>query len=131
MKIEFFTIDAPSENETTVEGALTSYKVNKFLNENGILPVGISAEFNELSGKVLLSLAYKESKPLLRTLANLFKKDEYEVRFESLCEYKENAHTKYIQLQLENAINFNTHLTISHGIFVEHGIAKVVFLEHK
>lgn len=131
MKIEFFTIDAP-HNETTVEGALTNYEVNRFLNENGIKPVGISAEYNELSGKILLSIAYHESKSFTEMFFDMFKThNQYEVRFETLCEYNEKSHTKYIQLQLENAINFNEHETISHGIFVQDSIAKVVFLEFK
>lgn len=101
MKIEFFTIDPPTKaKETTLEGSLTNYQVNKFLNENGIQPTGISAEFNELSGKILLSIAYKESKSLLKSVLDTFKKrNTFEVRFETLCSYNEKSHTKYIQLQ--------------------------------
>jgi hypothetical protein len=130
-KIKLFTIDAPGK-QTLEDGSLTHYDINAFLNSNNIVPKDISAEYNELSGKVLISIGYGEEKSLIK---NLFDRitglSEYEIRFADLCQYSEKSHTIFVQKQLEDAINLNTHTTISHGIFVEKGIAKVVFLEYK
>lgn len=129
-KVKLFTIDAPGK-QTLSDGSLTHYDINKFLN-SGIEPRDISAEYNELSGKVLISIGYSEEKSKVKKLYDSLRgHSEYEIRFADLCHYNEKAHTVYIQKQLEDAINLNTHETISHGIFVEHDIAKVVLLEYK
>lgn len=132
-KAKLFTINAPAPGKETLDdGSLTSYEVNKFLNESNILPKDISAEYNELSGKLLLSVGYSEFKPFLQTVLDYLKgRKEYEVRFENLHPYIENKHTVYVQKKLEDAINYNTHDTISHGIYVQDQVAKVVFLEYK
>lgn len=54
----------------------------------------------------------------------------YQIRFETLYDYNEKDHSVYIQLALENSVNFCKHENISHGIFVQNGKAKVAFLEY-
>jgi len=130
-KAKLFTIDAPGA-QTLADGSLTHYEVNNFLNSNNIEPKDISAEYNELSGKVLLSIGYAEDKSLLKKVADFLRgRKEYEIRFESLHPYNEKGHTVYVQKALEDSINYNNHETISHGIFVKDGNANVVFLEYK
>jgi hypothetical protein len=131
MKFKLFTIDAPSK-ETNEDGSLTNYEINRFLNENDITPHDISAEYNEASGKMLVSIGYYEGKSFVSRIVNFLKnRGPFQIRFSELYNYSEKGHTVYIQLQLENAVNYNEHATISHGVYVEQGIAKVVFLEHK
>ncbi len=130
-KAKLFTIDAPGQQKLD-DGSLTHYDINNFLNSNNIEPKDISAEYNELSGKVLISIGYSEDKSLLKRLYDFLRgHSEYEVRFATLCPYNEKSHTIFVQKQLEDAINYSTHQTISHGIFVQKGEAKVVFLEYK
>lgn len=130
-KAKLFTIDAPGK-QTLEDGSLTHYDINAFLNENNIEPKDISAEYNEISGKVLISVGYSEDKSLIKRLFDFLKgHTEYEIRFETLTDYSEKAHTVYVQKALEDAINYSKHDTISHGIFVQEGVAKVVFLEYK
>lgn len=127
-KVKFFTIDS-NYNQTLESGAPTWYEINNFLN-SGIKPTDISAEYNEFSGKILVSIGYGEEKSNLDKVIDRLKgRKRYVVRFESLAVYNEDSHTVYIQKMLEDAINYNQHDTISHGIFVDKGRAKVVFLE--
>jgi hypothetical protein len=130
-KAKLFTIDAPGK-QTLEDGSLTHYDINNFLNTNNINPKDISAEYNELSGKLLISIGYAENKSLFKRFVDfLMGRTQYEIRFENLTDYSEKSHTVYIQKALEDAINYSKHETISHGIFVQEGIAKVVFLEYK
>lgn len=127
-KIKFFTIDS-NFNQTLENGAPTWYEINNFLN-SGIKPTDISAEYNEFSNKILISIGYAESMSTLdRVVDRLKGRKRYVVRFESLSPYNEDRHTVIIQRVLELAIHNNENDTISHGIFVDRGQAKVVFLE--
>lgn len=130
IKIKFFTI-APPKNQTNLDDTLTCYEIKEFLNTNKIQPIDISAEYNELSGNILISLAYREEKNFWTSIHDFFKNhNSYQIRFVELAEYKENSHTYYIQLPLENAINDSDKNNISHAIYVEHGMVKVIFLEY-
>lgn len=130
-KVKFFTIDVP-KTETNLDGTLTSYVINSFLNEGGIEPFDVSLEYNEFTDHLLVSIAYKEEKSLLKTAEELLTGHAkgYQTRFVTLGEYRERAHTVYIQLPLENELNRNSHM-ISHGIYVEKGTAKAMILEYK
>jgi len=127
LRIKFFTIKPP-QDETLIDGSLTNYLINNFLNADGIHPVDISAEYNEFTGTILISVAYKESKSLLESIIG---RKGYEVRFVEIGHYHENAHTVYMQKVLEDAANYNVHRNISHGIYVEKSMTKAVFLEYK
>jgi len=135
MRFKLFTIEPP-KTETNSDNSLTCYEINNFLNAKGeeVHPTDISAEFNELTGKMLISVGYKDQVSVFESIANFIKKKvngRYQIRFTDLCDYSEKNHNVYLQLELENAVNYNTHETISHGIFVENGRAKVAFLEYE
>lgn len=133
MRFEFFTINPPSlGKETNTDGTLTSYAINNFLNAENIQPTDVSCEFNENTNTLLVSIGYKESKSVLQDAIDFLKKHNgYRIRFNKLAQYDEKSHTKYLQLELENSVNFDEHENISHGIYVENGMAYCAFLEYK
>ena len=133
LKFKFFTLTPPSESkETNEDGSMTSYQVNNWLNAENIQPVDVSAEYNENTGSLLLSIGYKENKSIWQSIVDFVKRrGEYQIRFAQLTIYSEKAHTVYIQLELENAVNYNEHENISHGIYVEKGMAHCAFLEYR
>lgn len=133
LKFKFFTIDNPkTKTETNVDGSSTNYEINEFLNSKDVRPVDISAEYNENTGHLLISIGYQEEISIWTQIWDFLKgRGKYQVHFTELAEYSEKAHTMYIKLQLENALNYNEHETISHGIYVANSQACVVLLENK
>lgn len=131
IKVKLITIDTPSK-ETNEDGSLTNYAINKFLNDNQVEPTDISAEYNELSNKVLVSIPYVEEKSVIKTILDFIKgRKGYQVRFAHIGSYLEEAHTVYIQKGLEDAVNYNSHQAIGHGIYVDNQQLYSVFLEYK
>lgn len=131
IKVKLVTIDAPSK-ETNEDGSLTNYEINKFLNENKVEPTDISAEYNEFSNKVLVSIPYAEEKSMITSIINFIRgRKGYQTRFVHIGAYLEAAHTIYIQKGLEDAVNYNSHQAIAHGIYVDNQQFYAVFLEYK
>lgn len=137
MRFKLFTIAPPVAKHGKDKTLLVTVKeINDFLNSQteDVHPTDISAEYNEGTNKMLISIGYKDQPSILESITSFLKKrlkGNYQVRFEDLYEYNEKDHKVYIQLELENAVNYNVHETISHGIYVQDGRAKVVFLEHE
>lgn len=138
MKFKIFTIEVPSK-ETNLDGSLTNYEINQFLNNeevagSHIQPTDVSCEFNEETNLITVSIGYKEEKSLLKTIGDFVtRKKGYQIRFSEIGPYLEKRKdvAVYLQLQLENAVNYNEHESISHGIFINHHTLWVAFLEHQ